>query len=173
MASSSENGQANGHPDLTPYYPIVRDYLRRFENGVVSADDLAQMTYFKAYRGIERGSVPRDVKPWLLCIARHVGYEQIRRDQRYRGIAFDDKLEAVLYDEAVHEPIDSIVDDEDRARVRQAIDSLSHQERQFVYAYYAPDRHLFDPVTQFGLSPGLAKVRMYRLRKKLRRVLEE
>lgn len=168
---ASTNG--NGHPDLTPYYPLIRDYLRRFESRAVSADDLAQATYLKAYRGLDNGSVPRDTQAWLRTIARNVAYEQIRHQCRYRGVAWSDKLDAVLYDESVREPVDSIVSDEDRTRVRQVLDSLSREERQFVYAWHAPDRHLFDPVTQFGMSRGLAKVRAYRLRKKLRELLED
>ena len=49
---------------------------------------------------------------------------------------------------------------------------LNHEEQIFLHSYYAPDRHLFDPMVQFGLTPGLAKVKAYRLRKKLRRALE-
>jgi RNA polymerase sigma-70 factor (ECF subfamily) len=169
MASS--NG--NGHPDLTPYYPLVHEYLRRFKCRDASAEDLTQQTYFRAYQGLERGSVPRDTRAWMLAIARHVGYSQIRTDQRYRGLTLDDKIEAALYDESVHEPVDSVISDEDRVRVRQAIDSLTREEQLFVYAWHAPDRHLFDPASQFGLSPGLAKVHAYRLRKKLKRLLED
>lgn len=172
MATSNGNGQANGHPDLTPYYPLIRDYLRRFENHAVSADDLVQSTYFRAYSGLDRGNVPRDPKPWLLAIARHVGYDQIRRDRRYRGVALDDALESVLYDDSVAEPIETILDAEAKARLRTALESLTREEQLFVRAYYAPDRYLFHPATQFGISAKLAKVRMYRIRNRLRRALE-
>jgi len=169
MASS--NG--NGHPDLTPYYPLVRDYLRRFEGRAASAEDLAQQTFVHAYRGLDNGSDPRDTKAWLFSIARHVGYDQIKRDRRYRGVALDDALESVLYDERVREPIDGVLDAEAKARLRTAIDALNHEEQIFLHSYYAPDRHLFDPMTQFGMTAGLAKVKAYRLRKKLKRVLEK
>src|SRR5215471_9678376 len=122
MALSS-NG--NGKPDLTPYYSLVRDYLRRFESHEVSADDLTQQTYVQAYRGLERGSVPRNAQAWLQAIARNVGYSQLRVSGRYRGVELDDQLEATLYDESVHEPVDSVISDEDRARIRAAVDALT------------------------------------------------
>lgn len=168
---SSSNG--NGKPDLTPYYAIVRDYLRRFESHDATADDLTQQTFFLAYRGLERGSAPRNERSWLQAIARNVGYSQIRANGRYRGVDLDDRIEATLYDESVHEPVDSVITEEDRVRIRAAIDSLPREEQLFVYAYHAPDGEHFDPATQFGLSPGLAKVRAYRLRQRLRRMLED
>lgn len=172
MASSSEDGQANGQPDLVPHYPLIRDYLRRFAGRDASADDLTHQTYFRAYRGLDQGSVPCDTRSWLFSIARNVGYEQMRRDHRYRGVALTDALESVLYDESVREPVDGLPGDEAKQRLRAAINGLNQEERIVLHACCAPDRHLFDPVTQFGLTPGLAKVRAYRLRKKLRKALE-
>lgn len=172
MASSSnENG--NGHPDLVPYYSPIRSYLRRFESRRTSADDLAQQTYALAYRGLERGSVPRHLQAWLIAIARNVGYSQLREDGRYRDVELDDLVEATLYDESVHEPVESLVSDEDRRRVRAAIDTLTREEQLFVYAWHAPDRERFDPAMQFGMTPGAAKARAYRLRKRLREMLED
>jgi len=168
---ASTNG--NGNPDLLDYYASLQDYFRRFENSVVSADDLVQATYAKAYRGLERGSVPRNTRAWLFSIARRVGYSQISSDRCRPTVALNDALESMLYDESVHEPVESILDAETKARLQDALESLTREEQLFVHAYYAPDRHIYDPVTQFGLPPGLAKVRMYRLRKKLRRVLDE
>jgi len=173
FAASSSASSGTEDKELLAYYPIIRDFLRRFESRVVSADDLAQVTYFKAYRGLERGSVPRDKRSWLLSIARNVGYEQFRKDQRYRGVTLDDRLEAILYEESVGEPIETILSQEEKLRLRRVLDSLTRQEQLFVHAYYAPDRRMFDVATQFGISGELAKVRMYRLRKKLRRLLME
>jgi len=59
-----------------PYYPLIRDYSRRFAGRGASADDLAHSTFVNAYRGPASGSVPRDTLAWLRSIARHVGYDR-------------------------------------------------------------------------------------------------
>jgi RNA polymerase sigma-70 factor (ECF subfamily) len=168
MASSNGNGQ----PDLTSYYSGIREYLRRFANNGVTAEDLAQSTFVRAYSGLENGSVPMDIAAWLRAIALNVGYDQIKKDRRYRGVALDHALESVLYDESVREPVESILDEEARRRLRSAIDTLSHKEQILLRAYYAPDRHLFSPAIQFGMPASRAKVYAYRIRKKLKRALE-
>jgi len=173
LAKVGAEGTETEDQELLVHYPSIRYYLHRFESHVVSADDLVQITYFRAYRGLARGSVPRDKRSWLFAIARNVGYEQIRKDQRYRGVALDDRLESILYEESGGEPIDTILDQEEKLCLRRVLDSLTRQEQFFVYAYYAPDRHMFDIAARFGISGELAKVRMYRLRKKLRRLLAE
>jgi len=100
----------------------------RFASPVVGAADIAQEVWMVALIEFRQGSVPRDAGPWLAGIARNVGKQLARRQERQRGL-----LERYLATvETVTDGEPDLDEKRQRDALREAIDRLPELSRAIV-----------------------------------------
>ncbi len=167
-----EHGHAYGDGDgIEQYHAPVRRFLESLCRDGHLAEDLAQETYLRAYIYLARnGRTIERPRSWLFTIARCVYVDHVR----YRAIRPEVSLESFnVIAEAEDKPSSTEVEtQEERDRLGRAIDELDGKNRALVVGFHIKGEDLRDLAVRYGLSPGTARVRLYRARRRLRRHLE-
>jgi RNA polymerase sigma-70 factor (ECF subfamily) len=131
-----------------------------------AADEAVQEAMTRAWR--QRGSChsPGAPGPWVAQIARNEALRLWRREQRQRARAGE-----VEEEPAASEPL------EDRmirqVSVRQALDTLTTEERRLVDLRYESDLAHPAIAKVLGVPEGTVKVRLHRIRKRLAPLIAE
>jgi RNA polymerase sigma-70 factor, ECF subfamily len=131
-----------------------------------AADDAAQEAMTRAWRQRASCHNPSAPGPWVAQIARNEALRLWQREQRMTASAED-----VAEEHIPGEPLeDQLIR---RVAVRQALDTLSAEERQLVTLRYESD--LANPAIAevLGLPEGTVKVRLHRIRKRLATLIAE
>jgi RNA polymerase sigma-70 factor (ECF subfamily) len=131
-----------------------------------AADDAAQEAMTRAWR--QRGSChsPGAPGPWVAQIARNEALRLWQREQGRR--ARDGEVEE---EAAPGEPLEDQTIR--RVSVRQALDTLTAEERQLVSLRYESDLAHPAIAQVLGMPEGTVKVRLHRIRKRLATLIAE
>jgi RNA polymerase sigma-70 factor, ECF subfamily len=167
----------NGAPD--DFAEIVRRHqvqvfaiLHRYERDVQRVEDLAQETFVKAWRFLDKYDGRAPFHHWLSKIALRVALDHLRRQKRIRAeTALEDLGEAAL--EWLHCP-----NEESRLEAEQAgeilavaMRELSPEDRQVITLLELEGRSVKEICQLTGTSSAAVRVRAFRARSKLRKVL--
>ena len=117
----------------------------------------------------QRGSChnPSAPGPWVAQIARNEALRLWQREQRFRARSETDMAE----EPAGGEPLeDQLIR---RVAVKQALDTLTDDERQLVNLRYESDLAHPAIAEVLGLPEGTVKVRLHRIRKRLATLIAE
>jgi RNA polymerase sigma factor (sigma-70 family) len=128
------------------------------------ADEATQQSFLQAWRSAGRFEENRDLGPWLVTIARRVAIDIYRREARRPTTNLDDAGVG-------HPALVSLPPSEDQAwqvwQVRQAIDSLSPDERQIVQLQHLDGYTQSEIAERLGIALGTVKSRSFRAHKTL------
>lgn len=127
------------------------------------ADDLAQESFLRAYRALDRYEPRCRFRTWLFTIAHRLSLNH-RRDAG--------RVEAVALPEAICSPVDDAADllaaDEWRQSVwRLAADILEAEETAGLWLHYVEELSMEEVGRILSRSRGAAKTMLFRARKKL------
>lgn len=126
-------GSADAFGSLVERYHVaVIRFAYRFAHDAQDADDIAQDTFFHAYRSLGTLGSDRPFKQWLFAIARNASLDAVRR----RSVAA--RNAAMLSQQMTSSPdIDAIVfRNEDAAKVRAALTTLPPRHRAALELHY-------------------------------------
>ena len=156
------------------YQPRLFATARRHSRREEEVEDIVQQIFLRMFRSL--GSWRRDApfEHWVMRIAINVCYDTLRAHQRNR----EDPISQLTDDEAAwlehhaQAPENSSTDaDAARALVRKALDQLSPPARMVLTLLEIEDRPVKEIAQLTGWSPTLVKVRAFRARAEMRRVL--
>ena len=147
--------------------PALRSYVVRFTADPVSADDIVQETFIRAWRHLpELTAEQRPVRPWLFRVARNLVIDASRA-ARSRPVTVpghttedggpDARLEQVL----------------DRQLLAGALQQLSPAHQTVLVETYYRGRTLSVLARQLGIPPGTVRSRLHYALLALRRHLED
>jgi RNA polymerase sigma factor (sigma-70 family) len=138
-------------------YPAVRRYV--LYRGVVGdrADDVVAETFLVAWRRLD--DVPEDEPlPWLLAVARNVWLNQRRGDQRYAAL-----LRRLPLPSFTPPPEDS----GELGAVREALGAIGAEDQEILRLVAWDGLSSAQAGEALGCSPGAARVRLHRARRRL------
>ena len=153
--------------DSSAFEGIVRRWQRplvnlayRFCRDRSRAEDLAQETFLKAYRGLARWRREGAFSTWLFALATN----------HYRSAIRQTPPAPLLFD--VTEPSHDRRDDDERDRaVRRAVDTLPAKYREALILFYFREMDVAAAAASLGVPEGTLKARLARARDLLRRKL--
>ena len=156
-----------------PLLDDVSRFAQSLTRDAVSAEDLAQETYLRAYRGWRTFAPGTDVKSWLFAICRNTHYRIGQREQRQVSVD-DADLEALaagaVYASANQQGLNGVWSNSDvSAALRAAIEALDAPRRLVVQLVDVEDRSYAEVASMLGLPIGTVRSRLFRAR----RVLQE
>lgn len=99
------------------YYPSVYRYMLSVSKDAHTAEEIAQETFFKALKNIEKYNKEQNILTWLCTIAKNTYRSQLKRSSR--NLEIPDNLESS--DEDI---IDTIIDSEDSMEILRVLHDL-------------------------------------------------
>ena len=184
---SDELGSSTWWGGLIELEPLVRGVLARKKVPQTDLDDLVQETLLRAARFRARGSTPEKLHAWVTRIALNVLNDRARRELRLADpddLAEPVELEALVARESletcVGEPGDErwvlggyvVTRDGALEALAGALDELRTDESAILRCYYAEEQRTVAAARACGQPESLAKLRLYRARRRLSRALE-
>ncbi|HXU46717.1 MAG TPA: RNA polymerase sigma factor [Thermoanaerobaculia bacterium] len=141
------------------------------------AEDLAQETFVRAWKGIQQLEDPEAKEGWLYEIAKNIYKNRLRhgsaRKREGRELSIDD-TEASAFDlpDPVADPLGQALDGERSVRLRGALEGLSPQMRRSVLLYL--EGHSYRDIgALMRVSEETVRAHLFQARRRLRFLLTE
>ncbi|MEZ4570955.1 MAG: sigma-70 family RNA polymerase sigma factor, partial [Thermomicrobiales bacterium] len=91
LVGLAQNGHQEAFAELYDrYFDRIYDFLARMMRNRAEAEDVAQDTFIRAIRSIDRLESGNKFKSWLFTIARNTALNRIEREKRSRPLIFSD-----------------------------------------------------------------------------------
>ena len=169
---------------------IVRGYQRRVYGVAMKmtrrhevADDVAQDTFIRAYRSLDRFELGRPLGPWLVKIAVNLSINYLngptkREQSMYTEDRPDGPWEPQVHEDASREPLESnparsLMSAEFAAALGRALEKLSPEHRAVFMLKVDEGMRYAEIATTLGISRGTVMSRLFRARAKLKNLLED
>lgn len=148
------------------YQRPVFNLCWRMLGNSAEAEDAAQETFIKAYRGLSRYDPQRSFTNWILSIASHHCIDQLRR-RRLPLISIDEGFSGSLLIDSAMGPEPSMETYEHQVRVQRLLGALRPKDRAAVIMRYWYDFSYAEIAEALSTSiPGI-KSRLHRARREL------
>ena len=171
----------NGDP--ASFEPLVKKYqgrifatARRYARRESEVEDIVQEVFIKAFQKLDgfRGEAP--FEHWLMRLAVRTCYDFLRRHQRNRETAFTElsEPESDWLDRFVVEP-DNASEDAEAARqlIEKVLSRLSPPARLVITLLEIEEKSVREIAEMTGWSVPLVKVRAFRARAEMRKILSQ
>lgn len=174
IAAVLQGHSASFEPLIKKYQPRVFATARRYARRESEVEDIVQEVFIKAFQklGSFRGEAP--FEHWLMRLAVRTCYDFLRAHQRNRETAFTEltQPESDWLDQYVVDPGTA---DENAAAARQLIQRiltrLSPSARLVITLLEIEERSVKEIAVITGWSVPLVKVRAFRARAEMRKIL--
>lgn len=155
-------------------YRFTLHYLRNPE----VAKEISQETFIRVFTARDRFDVDRRFKPWLLCIARNLCLNEIKRKrtvgmeslETYASTAREDS--GALHQSPEDGPVETLIAEERRTALMAALDTLPDDAREIVMMRYFQKMQARDIAEVIDSTEGAVRTRLHRILKQLRAVCE-
>ncbi len=174
IAAAVNGDAASFEPLVEKYSPRVFATARRYARRESEVEDIAQEVWLKAFQklGSFRGDAP--FEHWLMRLAVRTCYDFLRAHQRNREATFSELTEPeedwlerfVSQPEAAAESADAA-----RQLIERVMEQLSPPARLVITLLEIEDRSVKEIARLTGWSVPLVKVRAFRARAEMRKVL--
>ena len=159
-----------GNPDA--FATLVERYDRavyhlayRTLHDVEEARDVAQESFFKAFRSLRTFKPGAKFSTWIFAIAYHACCDRLNRRKRYSNEELPERADASAGPE--HEAIAG----DDARRLRAAIDALPEKYRIVIALYHLQGKQYEEIAQVLGLPMGTVKTHLFRAKEHLRKLL--
>ncbi len=134
------------------------------------ADDVAQETFIRAFRALDRFDTARPLRPWLLQIAANLARNRRRAIGRYFAVL----RRMVKADPDMFEP-SAAVDARhgESLALWQFVRRLEQTDQEIIYLRYFLELSEADIAETLGVAPGTVKSRLHRAIGRLRGVMKQ
>lgn len=165
---------ANG--DATAWEPLVRTHQQavfRYAYLLLGdpddAEDVAQETFLRAWKGLVRFDTARPLRPWLLSITSNLASNWRRSAGRYMS---------ALTRAFQNEPAPDSIEERSTQQMQaddlwKAVQSLSVSDQQIVYLRYFLELPVAETADALQIAEGTVKSRMSRALKKLQNIIQD
>jgi len=174
IAAVLQGDSASFEPLVQKYSPRVFATARRYARRDVEVEDIVQEVWLKAFDKLRtfRGEAP--FEHWLMRMTVRTCYDFLRSHQRNRESSFSEisEPEEDWLEKFVTDP-EQAPDDADAARllVNRVLEKLSPPARLVIQLLEIEDRSVKEIAEITGWSVPLVKVRAFRARAEMRKVL--
>lgn len=163
------SGDTRSYEELVSRYErLVGRVLYPYAKREISAEDLVQETFLRAYDRLETFNPEYRFKTWLLAIANNLGIDTLRR--RREVVEFNQEIHG---GEASGGPEAEAVLSERRASVREAMESLAETYQVPLTLRYNEEMSYAEIAEVLGISVAAVKSRLFRARNMVGELLEE
>jgi RNA polymerase sigma-70 factor (ECF subfamily) len=158
------------------YERELYNYLRRFLNNQVLAEDAFQATFMQVHLKCHLFDGERKVRPWLYTVATNQAIDIQRRNRRHKLVSLDrpnrlqhDELGSLIdmLSSREDEPTGGLEQGERKEWVRQAVAALPEQLRSAVRLVYFRGMKYREAADELDVPVGTVKSRLHSAVKRL------
>ncbi len=132
-------------------------------------DDVVQDTFVRAFNSLDSFRGDSSLRTWLFTIARRLMLDRRRAERRRpSGVEIQEGDAATEYD-----ALDSVVADETRVRLREALEHLSPMQRQVFTLRVGEGMAYKDIADAVGTTEGAARVHYHNAMRAVKEFLDE
>ncbi|HQJ56621.1 MAG TPA: RNA polymerase sigma factor [Caldisericia bacterium] len=139
------------------YSDRVFSYFIRFLGDRDEALNLTSEVFFKAFKGIKNFNEDKEFFPWLIKIARNEGINFMRKNKVYEELETDKFTEENYFERDV--------------MLEDALKKLNENDREILLLFYQQDLSYDEIANILNISLENVKVRIFRAKEKLRKLL--
>lgn len=137
------------------------------------AEDVAQECFMRVYQALPKYREEGKFRAWIKHVALNTAYDHWRKKRRRNEVNVSpDDLALLLRDEHTAEP-NTQEQLEQRQLLKRALGSVSDEDRLLLILLYLEEWKSKDVASAFGWSLAKTKVRAFRAKATVRRVLKE
>lgn len=174
IAAVLKGNSASFEPLIQKYSPRVFATARRYARRESEVEDIVQEIWLKAFQKLGSFRSEAPFEHWLMRLAVRTCYDFLRGHQRNRESSFSELTEPETdwLDQFVKEP-DSASEKSDAARqlIDRVMEQLSPPARLVITLLEIEDRSVKEIAGLTGWSVPLVKVRAFRARAEMRKIL--
>jgi RNA polymerase sigma-70 factor, ECF subfamily len=174
IAAVLKGDAASFEPLVEEYSPRLFAMARRYARRESEVEDIVQDVWLKAFEKLSSYRAEAPFEHWLMRLAIHTCYDSLRRHQRNRETAFAELTgpEEDWLDRFVTQP-DAADENAEAARLLldRVLERLSPAARLVITLQEIEGRPVKEIAKLTGWSVPLVKVRAFRARAEMRRVL--
>ncbi len=157
---------------------FILGVLQRYSKNTEVAQDLLQETFFQAIRSAPRFRGSSKITTWLYSIAKNVALQRGRTNDRYAHVE-DDALNRMVSSthgpafgtKTSSSPAGQAVHSQEKELLYEAMQELPDSYRQIISLRDLQELSTDEVAEELDITPGNARVRLHRARKRLRSVL--
>ena len=177
LMEEARQGSLEGFSELIRLHQAqVRAYLARYVRRREAIDDLAQESFFAAFRSLSAFQGKSSFRLWLLGIARNQALMFLRKEFARRSEridSFHEALEEWLAADLEHEAEDPAAQAREVGALRGCLGQLPEGSASVVRQHYFKRMTASQIGQATGRSPGAVWVALLRIREALRRCIEK
>ena len=149
------------------YYKSIYKYLITITKEVHIAEEIAQETFFKAMKNIDKYDSNKKMFTWLCEIAKNTYFSEYKRNKKYQEL---DKLELQIDNE--QDIIDKILDNENNIKILKILHDLEDPYKE-IFSLRVYCELSFKQIGEiFGKTESWARVTYYRSKLKIKENLK-
>lgn len=175
LARSAQGGDLDAFDEIVRRYQArLWSFLFKFCPHQSELEDLVQGAFIKAYNNIHKWRSSGSFKAWLMRVAVNTGYDYYRK-RKNEPISMAQRVENSL-DLDLLGNLASGAEEEESSHpnadlIEQILHELKPEDRLVVTLQYYEEFSLAEIAEQMGWSLSNAKVKSFRARKKLEKIL--
>ena len=150
---------------VLPHLDAAFNYARWLTRGPAEAEDVVQDTFLKVQLSLTSLRQGTSVEAWVFTIARNETLNVIRRKQGYSGVDPENLPDLT-------DPHDILESKETACVVHAALNKLKTEYREVIALREFEDLSYADIAGVTGTSPDVVKMRLFRARKALLKVVK-
>ena len=174
MALLSDGEQSALAELVRRYQNDIFRFCLHYVRDVERAKEMSQETFIRVYVARTRFDASRKFRPWLLCIARNLCLNEIKRKkavtmeslEEYASTARDESGE--VFQSAADGPDQMMMAAERRAMVAEALAKLDPESREIVTLRFYERMQARDIAVVVGSTEGAVRTRLHRILKSMR-----
>lgn len=159
---------------MTRYQKDIFRFCLHYLKDVERSQELTQETFIRIYTACQRFDNSRKFKPWMLCIARNLCLNELKRRKTVPMESLDDYAEGSRRDAADvfrsnnPSPHEHATDSERFALLDRALGSLNDDAREIVVLKYFEQMSAKEIGDIIGSSEGAVRTKLHRIMVSLR-----
>lgn len=153
------------------YKTMVYSLALRLVKDREEAEEISQDAFVKAYQSLATFKGNAKFSSWLYRIVYNTAISKLRQHPAAQLSLEDENVSEALYVDSKRN-YDTLSGEERKKYLELALDSLERDEKMFVILYYYEERDLDEIASIAGLTKTNTKVKLFRARKKMLRVLQ-
>lgn len=154
---------------VTRHERTVYAMLYRMTGNADDAQELAQETFLRAYRGLRGFDSRRPFRPWILSIAANAAFERARRHRPDALLSLEEQIElaGAIPDERAEHPAHALEHEQRRESLQRAVDTLRGEAAALFHLHYREELGVEEIARSLGKRPNTISVALHRLRERI------